>query len=169
MGVSLHTVPNQPNRILNIKDIHNVICDNDVHYFRTRLVEIEKTQNSHDGRVLPMPCILDVEQFCHERNLLLHGDGARLVNTSVTSGIPMDDLVPRSRSSLCGGMLQGGITASTGLYALENQFDHLVEDHTNAQAVAHDIFIIPGIEINPDTVDTNIISSRRPPTPCWTR
>ncbi|ETL25756.1 hypothetical protein L916_20439 [Phytophthora nicotianae] len=98
MGVSLHTVPNQPNRILNIKDIHNVICDNDVHYFRTRLVEIEKTQNSHDGRVLPMPCILDVEQFCHERNLLLHGDGARLVNTSVTSGIPMDDLVPRSRS-----------------------------------------------------------------------
>lgn len=189
MGVSLHTVPNQTDGTLDIKDIHNAIRDDDVHYPRTRLVEVENTQNSCGGRVLPLSYIRELEQFCHERNLLLHVDGARLANASVASGIPMDELVrgadsvslclskglgapvgsilagseefiyraKRLQKSLGGGMRQAGIIASAGLYALENQFDRLAEDHTNAQALAHGISSIPGVEINPDTVDTNII------------
>ncbi|CEG39855.1 l-allo-threonine aldolase [Plasmopara halstedii] len=35
-------------------------------------------------------------------------------------------------------MRQAGIIASAGLYALDNQFDRLVDDHNNAQILAHD-------------------------------
>ncbi|KAL4099309.1 hypothetical protein PRIC1_007149 [Phytophthora ramorum] len=189
MGVSLHTVPNQPDGTLSLQDIHNAVRDDDPHYPRTRLVEIENTQNSCGGRVLPLSYIRDVEQFCLERDLRLHVDGARLANASVASGIPMDELVrgadsvslclskglgapvgsilagseefihhaTRLRKSLGGGMRQAGVIASAGLYALENQFERLSEDHVNAQALAHGLATIPGIDINPDTVDTNIV------------
>ncbi|ETI33810.1 hypothetical protein F442_19334 [Phytophthora nicotianae P10297] len=189
MGVSLHTVPNQPDGTLDIKDIHNAVRDDDPHYPRTRLVEIENTQNTCGGRVLPLSYIREVEQFCQERDLRLHVDGARLANASVASGIPMDELARgadsvslclskglgapvgsilagseefihharRLRKSLGGGMRQAGIIASAGLYALENQFDRLEEDHVNAQALAHGISSIPGVEIDPSTVDTNIV------------
>ncbi|EEY64304.1 L-allo-threonine aldolase [Phytophthora infestans T30-4] len=189
MGVSLHTVPNQADGTLDIKDIHNAVRDDDPHYPRTKLVEIENTQNTCGGRVLPLSYIREVEQLCHERDLRLHVDGARLANASVASGTPMDELVrgadsvslclskglgapvgsvlagseefihqaKRFRKSLGGGMRQAGIIASAGLYALENQFDRLVEDHVNAQALAHGISSIPGVETNLDTVDTNIV------------
>ncbi|GMF17421.1 unnamed protein product [Phytophthora lilii] len=189
MGVSLHTVPNQPDGMLDLTDIHNAVRDDDPHYPRTRLVEIENTQNTCGGRVLPLSYIRDVEQFCHERDLRLHVDGARLANASVAAGIPMDELVrgadsvslclskglgapvgsilagseefihhaTRLRKSLGGGMRQAGIIASAGLYSLEHQFDRLAEDHVNAQALAHGLSSIPGVEIDPDTVDTNIV------------
>ncbi|KAE8876098.1 L-allo-threonine aldolase [Phytophthora fragariae] len=189
MGVSLHTVPNQSDGTLNLTDINNAVRDDDPHYPRTRLVEIENTQNSCGGRVLPLSYIRDVEKFCHKRNLRLHVDGARLANASVASGIPMDELVrgadsvslclskglgapvgsilagseefihhaTRLRKSLGGGMRQAGVIASAGLYALANQFDRLVDDHVNAKALAHGISTIPGVEIDPATVDTNIV------------
>ncbi|KAG7387794.1 putative low-specificity L-threonine aldolase 1 [Phytophthora pseudosyringae] len=189
MGVSLHTVPNRPDGMLDIQDIHSAVRDDDPHYPRTRLVAIENTHNTCGGRVLPLSYIRDVEQFCHERDLRLHVDGARLANASVACGIPMDELVrgadsvslclskglgapvgsilagseafihhaTRLRKSLGGGMRQAGIVASAGLYALENQFDRLVEDHRNARALAHGISRIPGVEIDPDAVDTNIV------------
>ncbi|KAF1784509.1 Pyridoxal phosphate-dependent transferase [Phytophthora cactorum] len=66
----------------------------------------------------------------------------------------------RLRKSLGGGMRQAGIIASAGLYALEHQFDRLVEDHVNAQAFAHGISSIPGVQIDPDIVDTNILQTK---------
>ncbi|GMF39607.1 unnamed protein product [Phytophthora fragariaefolia] len=189
MGVSLHTVPNQPDGTLDLTDINNAVRDDDPHYPRTRLVEIENTQNTCGGRVLPLAYIRDVEQLCRERDLRLHVDGARLANASVASGIPMDELVrgadsvslclskglgapvgsilagseefihhaTRLRKSLGGGMRQAGIIASAGLYALENQFERLVDDHVNAKALAHGICTIPGVEIDPASIETNIV------------
>ncbi|CAI5722182.1 unnamed protein product [Peronospora effusa] len=66
----------------------------------------------------------------------------------------------RLRKSLGGGMRQAGVIASAGLYALENQFDRLAEDHINAQAFAYGISSIPGIEIDPNAVETNIVFFR---------
>ncbi|CAI5722127.1 unnamed protein product [Peronospora effusa] len=66
----------------------------------------------------------------------------------------------RLRKSLGGGMRQAGVIASAGLYALENQFDRLAEDHINEQAFAYCISSIPGIEIDPNAVETNIVFFR---------
>lgn len=63
----------------------------------------------------------------------------------------------RLRKSLGGGMRQAGIVASAGLYALENQFDRLMDDHINARTLARGLSGISGVEIDPHTVDTNIV------------
>ncbi|RLN52412.1 hypothetical protein BBJ29_009708 [Phytophthora kernoviae] len=71
-----------------------------------------------------------------------------------------EDFIRRARrllKSLGGGMRQAGIIASAGLYALENQFDRLVEDHVNAKTLAHGLSTIRGVDVQPDTVDTNIV------------
>ncbi len=56
-----------------------------------------------------------------------------------------------------GGMRQAGIIAAAGLYALENNIDRLPEDHEKAALFARELGEIPGIDIDPLTVQTNII------------
>ena len=56
-----------------------------------------------------------------------------------------------------GGMRQAGIIAAAGLYALEHNIDRLREDHEKASAFAAAVGEIPGVEIDPLTVQTNII------------
>ncbi|DBA04847.1 TPA: hypothetical protein N0F65_004484 [Lagenidium giganteum] len=63
----------------------------------------------------------------------------------------------RLRKSLGGGMRQVGVIASAGLYALDHQFDRLADDHKNAKALANGLAKIPGIAVDVDTVDTNIV------------
>jgi threonine aldolase len=56
-----------------------------------------------------------------------------------------------------GGMRQVGILAAAGIYALENNIDRLAEDHRNARAFAERVNRIDGIEIDLETVQTNIV------------
>lgn len=63
----------------------------------------------------------------------------------------------RTRKLFGGGMRQAGIIAAGALYALENNVERLVEDHTNAQVLADAIRQSDGLSLRPDTVDTNIV------------
>ena len=63
----------------------------------------------------------------------------------------------RARKLFGGGMRQAGIIAAGALYALENNVERLVEDHTNAQVLADAIRQSDGLSLRPDTVDTNIV------------
>ncbi|MBC8258882.1 MAG: aminotransferase class I/II-fold pyridoxal phosphate-dependent enzyme [SAR324 cluster bacterium] len=63
----------------------------------------------------------------------------------------------RFRKQYGGGMRQAGIIAAGALYALDNHRSRLAEDHANAKAFAQGLAEIPGIEINPGDVETNII------------
>jgi len=56
-----------------------------------------------------------------------------------------------------GGMRQAGIIAAAGIYALDHNIDRLREDHEKASVFARAVGGIPGIEIDPLTVQTNII------------
>jgi threonine aldolase len=56
-----------------------------------------------------------------------------------------------------GSMRQAGIIAAAGLYALDHHFERLAEDHANARALADGLAQIEGIEIDPATVETNIV------------
>jgi threonine aldolase len=62
----------------------------------------------------------------------------------------------RWRKRLGGGMRQSGILAAAGLVALEN-VDRLAEDHANARRLADGLAAIPGIEVEPERVETNIV------------
>lgn len=63
----------------------------------------------------------------------------------------------RARKILGGGMRQAGIIAAAGIVALEEMVDRLAEDHANAKRLAEGLADIPGIEIDPDTVETDIV------------
>ena len=63
----------------------------------------------------------------------------------------------RLRKLFGGGMRQVGILASAVLYALENNLSRLPEDHANARLLAERLAELPGIEVDLDTVQTNIV------------
>jgi threonine aldolase len=63
----------------------------------------------------------------------------------------------RFRKMFGGGMRQAGILAAAALYALEHNIDRLVEDHANARRLAVALAELPGIRLDPRTVETNIL------------
>lgn len=63
----------------------------------------------------------------------------------------------RWRQMLGGGFRQAGICAAGCIYALENHVDRLAEDHDMAKTLAHRIAAIPGLSVDPQEVETNIV------------
>ena len=61
------------------------------------------------------------------------------------------------RKRLGGGMRQAGVLAAAGLIALEQSPRHLLEDHRNARLMAQGLARIPGIQVDPARVQTNIV------------
>ncbi len=61
------------------------------------------------------------------------------------------------RKRLGGGMRQAGVLAAAGLVALEQSPRHLGEDHRNARMMAQGLARIPGIQVDPAKVQTNIV------------
>ena len=61
------------------------------------------------------------------------------------------------RKRLGGGMRQVGILAAAGLIAIEESPTKLVEDHQNAKRLAEGLAHIPGIAIDLESVQTNIV------------
>ena len=66
----------------------------------------------------------------------------------------------RFRKMYGGGMRQAGIIAAGALYALENHRHRLAEDHANARALAEGLSRLPGLEVDPASVQTNIVLIR---------
>ena len=66
----------------------------------------------------------------------------------------------RFRKMFGGGMRQAGIIAAGALHALEHHRERLAEDHANARALADGLSALPGIELDPAAVETNIVIAR---------
>ena len=72
----------------------------------------------------------------------------------------------RVRKVLGGGMRQVGVIAAPGIIALEEMVDRLHIDNQNAKRLAQGIAGLPGVVLDPDTVDTNIVLVKLvPPAP----
>jgi threonine aldolase len=56
-----------------------------------------------------------------------------------------------------GAMRQAGIIAAAGLYALQHHVDRLAEDHERARRLAAGLAEIPGIAVDAERVETNIV------------
>ena len=56
-----------------------------------------------------------------------------------------------------GAMRQAGIIAAAGIYALEHHVDRLAEDHERARHLARGLAELPGIAVDADRVETNIV------------
>lgn len=76
------------------------------------------------------------------------------------------DLIARARrfrKMFGGSMRQAGLLAAAALYAIEHNVARLAEDHANAKRLAAAIAELPGLVIDPATVETNIVIFRVEP------
>lgn len=55
-----------------------------------------------------------------------------------------------------GALRQSGILAAAGLYALDHNVGRLADDHNNARILAEGLAALPGIALDPATVETNL-------------
>ena len=63
----------------------------------------------------------------------------------------------RWKQMLGGAFRQSGIVAAGCLYALDHHVDRLAEDHDHAQRLARGLASMPGVGIDVDAVETNIV------------
>ena len=93
----------------------------------------------------------DTVTICFSKGLgapmgsMIAGDGAVI------------ERVHRYRKMVGGGQRQVGIAAAAALYAVDHHIERLAEDHANAKRLAVALSGLPGVVINPDEVDTNIV------------
>ena len=63
----------------------------------------------------------------------------------------------RHRRMLGGAMRQAGLVAAAGIYALDNNYERLAEDHANARLIAERLGASPRVSLDMATVQTNIV------------
>jgi len=63
----------------------------------------------------------------------------------------------RVKQQIGGAMRQAGIIAAACLYALDHHVDRLAEDHANARRLAEGLAELPGVALDPLSVETNIV------------
>jgi threonine aldolase len=61
------------------------------------------------------------------------------------------------KQRLGGAMRQAGIIAAAGIFALEHHVTRLADDHERARRLARGLAELPGIAVDADRVDTNIV------------
>jgi threonine aldolase len=61
------------------------------------------------------------------------------------------------RQVLGGGMRQAGVLAAAGLVALDTMVERLAEDHRRARRLAEGLAALPGVRLDPERVETNIV------------
>jgi len=109
------------------------------HFPRTKLVAVENTHNRGGGTVWPIDQVADVADAARQAGLKMHLDGARLWNAAVASGI--SESVYASHFDSVSVCFSKGLGAPIG----------------SALALAEGIAGLDGIEIDPATVETNIV------------
>jgi threonine aldolase len=67
------------------------------------------------------------------------------------------DRARRIRKQMGGGLRQVGVLAACGIPALEGMVHRLAEDHANARLMAEGLCGVPGITLDLETVQTNMV------------
>ncbi|KAK7078194.1 putative low-specificity L-threonine aldolase 1 [Halocaridina rubra] len=118
-GVHHRIVKNLPDGTFSLDELKTFFQDGDTFFPTTTLVCIENTHNRMGGKALPLSWLDELGAVCEELNLLLHVDGARLINASVALGVPPSRLVARCHSvTLC---LNKGLGAPMGSLVVGTQ------------------------------------------------
>ena len=156
---------------------------------RSRLVVIEQTSNRGGSSAWPLETIQDIAAVTRQHGLMLHMDGARLMNAVVASGVeaarygelfdsvwldlskglgcPVGGVLAGSAAFIQeanrwkhrfgGAMRQAGMLAAAGLFALEHNIPRLAQDHRNASDFAEHLRKLPGVRVQGDAVQTNLV------------
>jgi len=94
---------------LDLNKVAQFIKPDDPHFAITRLLCLENTTG---GKILPMAYLKSARDFCDDKNLALHLDGARAFNAAVGLGVDISEIAkPFDSISIC---LSKGLGAPVG-------------------------------------------------------
>jgi threonine aldolase len=111
-GIHPHTVRNQPDGTMRLKDIEAAIRGDNAHFPRTRLICLENTHNRCDGAVLTAQYTDSVVALAKKHGLSVHLDAARIFNAAVALKVDVRELT-RGVDSLT-FCLSKGLSAPVG-------------------------------------------------------
>jgi threonine aldolase len=94
---------------------------------------------------------IDSVTFCFSKGL------AAPVGSIVCGSAEFITRARKARKTLGGGMRQAGVIAAAAIVALETMVERLSEDHENARVLARGLADVPGISIDPESVQSNIV------------
>ncbi|MDF2521636.1 MAG: Threonine aldolase [Clostridia bacterium] len=188
-GVSLRTIKGI-NGIMRPEDVEAAIREEDIHHPETTLVCMENALSNGrvvpletmraiynvakknnlavhlDGaRLFNAAAKLNVEaeeitaytdsvMFCLSKGLCAP------VGSILAGSKSFIDRAKKNRKLLGGGMRQSGILAAAGLIALKEMTKRLHIDHDNAKYMADRLSEIPGVKVDMDAVDINMVFFR---------
>ena len=99
---------------------------------------------------------VDSVQFCLSKGL------AAPVGSIVAGPAEFIEKARRNRKIVGGAMRQSGVIAAAGLVGLNEMIDRLPDDHLRAKRLAKALAETPGIVIDLDTIQSNIVIFRPP-------
>jgi threonine aldolase len=122
----------------------------------TRLLCVENTHNRAGGTIYPLDALREISAFAHEAGILVHMDGARLWNACAATGITPKQYAELADSvSVC---LSKGLGAPVGsVVAGSAAFIAEARKYRKARAFAEAVADAPGIDVDLDGVQTNIV------------
>ncbi|WAH37781.1 threonine aldolase family protein [Alicyclobacillus dauci] len=94
---------------------------------------------------------VDTVQFCLSKGL------SAPVGSVLAGSKAFIDEARQWRKRMGGGLRQAGILAAPGILALTTMVDRLAEDHENARYLAEQLSALPGVTVDLETVQTNIV------------
>ena len=94
---------------------------------------------------------VDTVQFCLSKGL------SAPVGSLVCGSREFIQRARRYRKMVGGGMRQAGIIAAAGIVALNEMVERLAEDHRTARRLAEGLAELPGVHIDLETVQTNLV------------
>lgn len=103
--------------------------------------------------------VRDFTSACHSVMFCLSKGLGAPVGSILAGDTEFINSARRYRKAMGGGMRQAGILASAGLLALQN-IGRLHEDHRNARRLAEGIGALPGLCVDMDQMQTNIVVIR---------
>ncbi len=75
----------------------------------------------------------------------------------------------RYKQMMGGALRQSGMLAAGCIYALDHHVERLAQDHENARLLAHGLAELPGVQLDPAAVETNIVIFGVPEAPALQR
>ncbi|EGQ7850592.1 low-specificity L-threonine aldolase [Vibrio vulnificus] len=182
-------IENNPDGTLPFDKLTAAIKPDDSHFARTKLLSLENTINGKvlplsylqearafvdkhnlklhlDGArvynaatALDVP-VRDIAQYFDSMTICLSKGLGAPVGSLLLGSKEYIAKARRLRKMVGGGMRQAGILAAAGKLALTEQVAQLKVDHANAKALAQGLSELPGVHVNPDFVQTNIVFTK---------
>ena len=135
-------------------DLHRQLCD--IAHERGLVVHLDGARIFNAAIAAQVP----VTEYTHHVDSLMFclSKGLSCPLGSVLAGsAAFIDQAIRARKRLGGGMRQAGLIAAAGIVALETMIDRLADDHALAKVLARGLSEIPGVSIDPASVETNMV------------